>query len=76
MKVLTCGFILQGDPHLLSFRVALEHKGTVGGFALLASLSPVLALHHESHQPAVLLVGCKLGHVLQLELDGAKMMSQ
>lgn len=56
---------LQTD--LLSFSVALKHEHAEGGL-ILASVAPVAPLQDEAHQPAVLLMGGKLSHVLQLEL--------
>lgn len=53
---------------LLSLRVALEDEGAERGLPLLVAVAPVPALHHEAHQPAVLLVRCKLDHLAQLEL--------
>lgn len=57
--------VLQTD--LLSFSVALKHKHAEGGL-ILASVAPVAPLQNKAHQPAVLLMGGKLSHVLQLEL--------
>lgn len=54
--------------YFFSLCVALEHEGTEGGGALLVPPAPVSALHHKAHEPAVLLVGRKLGHVPQLKL--------
>lgn len=53
---------------LLSLRVALEDEGAEGRLPLLVAVAPVPALHHEAHQPAVLLVRCELDHLAQLEL--------
>lgn len=52
------------DTYLLALSVALEDKRTKGGLSLLGPLAPVSPLNHEAHQPAVLLVGRKLGHLL------------
>lgn len=55
------------QTHLLSFSVALEHKHAEGRFSV-SSVTPISPLQNETHQPAVLLMGCELRHVLQLEL--------
>lgn len=57
--------VLQTD--LLSFSVTLKHEYAEGGFTV-ASVAPVAPLQNEPHQPAVLLMGRKLRHILQLEL--------
>lgn len=58
----------QLNDYLFSFSVALEHKGTEGHCSLLLSLTPVSPLHHETHEPAVLLMRCELSDVPELEL--------
>lgn len=56
---------------LFALRVALEDEGAERRLSLLVSVTPIPALDHESHQPAVLLVGCKLTDLSELELrDG------
>lgn len=63
--------------HLLSLCVALKDEGAKRGLApfvvipaaAAAAAAPVAAFHHQSHQPAVLLVGRKLTHLAQPELE-------
>lgn len=54
--------------NLFALRVALKDEGAKRGRSLLVSIAPVSAFNYKSHQPPILLVGCKLTHFSKLEL--------
>lgn len=54
--------------NLLALRVALKDEGAKRRLSLLIAVTPVSVLNHESHEPPVLLVSCKLAHLSKLEL--------
>lgn len=56
------------SSNLFTLCVALEDEGAERGLSLLIAIAPISALDHESHQPPVLLMGCKLGNLSELEL--------